>query len=66
MISILLLLILLFGFLRGLKRGFILQLFHLIGFIAAFIVAALYYDELGAKAVIVDSLSRFGRKWEVG
>ncbi|MFU0792162.1 CvpA family protein [Cerasibacillus sp. JNUCC 74] len=49
MISILLLLILLFGFLRGLKRGFILQLFHLIGFIAAFVVAALYYDELGPQ-----------------
>ncbi|WP_079708317.1 CvpA family protein [Paraliobacillus ryukyuensis] len=46
MISFLLLAILLLGILRGLKRGFILQVFHLIGFIVAFIVAALYYDKL--------------------
>ncbi|NBJ68953.1 MULTISPECIES: CvpA family protein [Clostridia] len=49
MVDILLLLLLIVGFLIGLKRGFILQLFHLIGFIAAFIAAALYYDDLGPK-----------------
>lgn len=35
-----------FGFFMGLKRGFILQTFHLLGFIASFIVAAKYYDKL--------------------
>src|SRR5699024_8985380 len=51
MISLLLLVILLFGFLMGLKRGFILQLLHLIGFIVAFIVARLYYKPLAAALV---------------
>ena len=35
-----------FGFFMGLKRGFILQTFHLLGFIASFVVAAMYYDKL--------------------
>ena len=52
MIDILLLLILLIGVFTGLKRGFILQLFHLIGFIVAFIVAALYYDDLSPKLTL--------------
>lgn len=52
MIDLLLLLILLIGVLTGLKRGFILQLFHLIGFIVAFIVAALYYDDLSPKLTL--------------
>jgi uncharacterized membrane protein required for colicin V production len=46
MVTLLLLLFLFFGFLMGLKRGFILQVFHLAGFIIAFIVAAVYYDKL--------------------
>ncbi|MFA1820623.1 CvpA family protein [Virgibacillus oceani] len=49
MFNFILILLLLFGLLMGLKRGFILQLFHLIGFIAAFIVAVLYYDDLGSS-----------------
>ncbi|MBA2173388.1 CvpA family protein [Halobacillus locisalis] len=52
MIDLLLLFILLIGVLTGLKRGFILQLFHLIGFIVAFIVAALYYDDLSPKLTL--------------
>ncbi|GGJ49787.1 CvpA family protein [Virgibacillus salexigens] len=49
MMDIVLLILLIFGFLIGLKRGFILQLFHIVGFIAAFVAAALYYDDLGPK-----------------
>ncbi|MFD1850105.1 CvpA family protein [Oceanobacillus bengalensis] len=49
MFNMLLIVILIFGFLVGLKRGFILQLLHLIGFIVAFIVARMYYAELGQK-----------------
>src|SRR5699024_9677667 len=45
MISLLLLLILLFGLLRGLKRGFIVQLMHLVGFILAFIVSTIFYKK---------------------
>ncbi|CQR48074.1 Colicin V production protein [Paraliobacillus sp. PM-2] len=49
MINVLLIGLLLLGLLRGLKRGFILQVFHLIGFIVAFIVAAMYYDKLAEQ-----------------
>ncbi|WP_164216849.1 CvpA family protein [Virgibacillus sp. YIM 98842] len=49
MFNFILIILLLFGFLMGLKRGFILQLFHLLGFIAAFIAAVMYYDELGSR-----------------
>ncbi|MRH42917.1 hypothetical protein GH741_09480 [Aquibacillus halophilus] len=49
MIDIILLGILILGIFIGLKRGFILQLFHLIGFFIAFIVSVLYYDKLSSK-----------------
>ncbi|MEI3612618.1 CvpA family protein [Pseudogracilibacillus sp. SO30301A] len=48
MISIIILLVLIFGFFMGLKRGFILQLMHLVGFIIAFIVAILYFRKLAS------------------
>jgi len=51
MISLILIILLLFGFLMGLKRGFILQLLHLIGFIVAFIVARIYYKPLAKELV---------------
>lgn len=44
MIDLILLILLVFGIFVGLKRGFILQLLHLVGFIIAFIVAMRYYD----------------------
>ena len=46
MLDLAVLIILVFGFLIGLKRGFILQLIHLTGFIISFIVAYLYYNRL--------------------
>ena len=49
MLDIILLVILLMGIAIGLRRGFILQLIHITGFIVAFIVAYLYYDELAPK-----------------
>ncbi|RKQ37953.1 CvpA family protein [Oceanobacillus halophilus] len=52
MFSLILLLSLIFGFFRGLKRGFILQLLHLLSFIIAFVVAAMYYDEIGPKLAL--------------
>src|SRR5699024_314757 len=51
MISILLILILVFGFFMGMKRGFILQLMHLLSFIIAFTVAVLYYKKLAPNLV---------------
>lgn len=52
MADIILILLLLFGFLIGLKRGFILQVFHLVGFIVAFVIAVMYYDKLASKLTL--------------
>lgn len=49
MIDLILLGILVLGVLIGLKRGFILQLFHLVGFIVSFIIAVIYFDNLAKK-----------------
>ncbi|WP_027964647.1 CvpA family protein [Halalkalibacillus halophilus] len=48
MLDIILFILLILGFLIGLKRGFILQIFHLLGFIVAFIVAWLYFRDLAS------------------
>lgn len=52
MLSLILIGLLIFGFLMGLKRGFILQLFHLLGFFIAFFVARKYYDQLAPKLAL--------------
>lgn len=52
MLDLIILIILGFGFLIGLKRGFILQIIHLTGFIVAFIIAYLYYDQLAPKLTL--------------
>lgn len=49
MVNVILLILLIFGFLMGLKRGFILQALHLVGFIVSFVVAAMYYDAIAEK-----------------
>jgi len=52
MLDIAVLIILCFGFFIGLKRGFILQLIHLTGFIISFIVAYMYYEQLAPKLTL--------------
>ena len=52
MLDIAVLIILCFGFLMGLRRGFILQLIHLTGFIIASIIAYLYYEQLAPKLTL--------------
>ncbi|RFU65941.1 CvpA family protein [Peribacillus glennii] len=49
MLDLAILAILLIGFLIGLRRGFILQLIHLTGFVVAFIAAYVYYNDLAPK-----------------
>ncbi len=49
MLDIILIIILLFGIAVGLRRGFILQLIHMTGFLVAFIAAANYYDTIAPK-----------------
>ncbi|WP_067843353.1 CvpA family protein [Amphibacillus sediminis] len=46
MIDIILLILLVLGVFRGLKRGLILQIFHFISFFVAFLVAVNFYDRL--------------------
>lgn len=41
--------ILIFGFLMGLRRGLILQVLHLTGYIISFIIAVMYYEKLADK-----------------
>ncbi|SIS51253.1 CvpA family protein [Salimicrobium flavidum] len=52
MIDLLILFILFIGIIKGMKRGFVLQLFHIVGFIAALITAILYYDDLASKLTL--------------
>lgn len=49
MLDIIVIILLIFGLLRGLKRGFILQIIHLTGFIVAFIVTTKYYIPFSKK-----------------
>ncbi|MDQ0161124.1 CvpA family protein [Bacillus alveayuensis] len=46
MLDLILLFFLLGGILIGVKRGFILQIIYFAGFIIAYIVAVMYYDDL--------------------
>lgn len=52
MLDLAVLAILVIGFIVGLKRGFILQSIHLAGFIVAFIVAYIYYEQLAPKLTL--------------
>ncbi len=52
MLSLAIIIILIFGFLVGLKRGFILQVIHLTGSIIAFLVAYIKYDDLAPKLTL--------------
>ena len=49
MLDLALIVLLLLGFFIGVKRGFILQLIHMIGFVVSFVVAYVYYDTVAPK-----------------
>ncbi len=49
MLDIIIVAVLLMGLVVGLRRGFILQLIHMTGFIIAFAVAVIFYDDLAPK-----------------
>ncbi|UOQ47194.1 CvpA family protein [Gracilibacillus caseinilyticus] len=49
MVNLILIVLFIIGVLVGMRRGFILQVLHLTGFIVAFIVAATYYDDLASN-----------------
>jgi uncharacterized membrane protein required for colicin V production len=52
MLDIGILLLFIIGLFMGIRRGFILQLIHMVGFIAAIIIASLYFDELAPKLTL--------------
>jgi uncharacterized membrane protein required for colicin V production len=60
MLDLVVLAILVIGFFVGLKRGFILQSIHLAGFIVAFIVAYIYYEQLAPKLTLWIPYPNFG------
>lgn len=49
MIDLILLVLLIGGFFIGLRRGLILQVIHLTGFVVAFLVAYFYFDDLAPQ-----------------
>ncbi|MFC3883175.1 CvpA family protein [Bacillus songklensis] len=53
MLNIILIGLLILGFLAGIKRGFILQLIHLISFAVAFIVAYSLNDQLAPRLKLI-------------
>ncbi|MDX8363989.1 CvpA family protein [Cytobacillus sp. IB215665] len=52
MLDLILIIILIAGFLIGLKRGFVLQIIHFFGLIVAFVLASIYYDTLAPKLIL--------------
>jgi len=60
MLDLAIIFLLAMGFFVGLKRGFILQLFHLVSFIIAYVVANIYYEELAPKLTLWIPYPNFG------
>jgi uncharacterized membrane protein required for colicin V production len=60
MLGLAIIIFLIIGFFVGLKRGFILQIFHLLGFIIAYVAATSYYEELSTKLILWIPYPDFG------
>jgi uncharacterized membrane protein required for colicin V production len=60
MLDLALIIFLIIGFFVGLKRGLILQLVHLIGFIIAYVIANSYYEQLAPKLTLWIPYPNFG------
>lgn len=60
MLNIVILIILMIGFIVGLKRGFILELIHLTSYFIAFILAAAFYKDLAAHLTLWIPYPQFG------
>lgn len=52
MLDLIILILLIAGFVTGARRGLIVQLIHMVGFIIALIVAYTYYKPLADKFVL--------------
>ncbi|WP_110114862.1 CvpA family protein [Bacillus sp. CGMCC 1.16541] len=62
MLDIILISLLLLGFFVGVKRGFILQLIHLISFVAAFLVAYTFNGDLAPRLRILIPFPEFDQQ----
>ncbi|GAA0333498.1 CvpA family protein [Bacillus carboniphilus] len=60
MLDLIIFLLLIVGLIIGLKRGFILQAIHMVGFIVSFILAYVYYDNLAPKLKLWIPYPTFG------
>ncbi len=60
MLSLIIVILFVIGFIIGLNRGFIMGILHIFGSIAAFIVAALYYDDLASRITLWIPYPEFG------
>ncbi|WP_462412441.1 CvpA family protein [Neobacillus sp. Marseille-QA0830] len=60
MLDLAIIVFLIAGIFIGLKRGLILQLVHLAGFIIAYVAAFSYYDELAPKLILWIPYPSFG------
>lgn len=60
MLDIILIVLLIMGFLVGLRRGFIMQVIHLTGFIIAYVAAYIYCDELASRLTRLIPYPNFG------
>ncbi|WML46406.1 CvpA family protein [Neobacillus sp. PS3-40] len=60
MLDLAIIILLIMGFFIGLRRGFILQLIHLTGFIIAYVVANIYYVQLAPKLTLWIPYPNFG------
>jgi uncharacterized membrane protein required for colicin V production len=60
MLDLAIIIFLIIGFFVGLKRGFILQLVHLLGFIIAYVAANSYYAKLAPKLTLWIPYPNFG------
>ena len=49
MLDLIIIFLFIMGLIVGIRRGFIMQIVHLSGFIAAFVVAYMFYADLAPK-----------------
>ena len=49
MVTLIILVFLIFGFFKGLRRGFVMQVVHLFGFIVSFVIASIYFRKISQQ-----------------
>ncbi|WP_078379469.1 CvpA family protein [Sutcliffiella halmapala] len=60
MLNLIIIFLFIMGLIIGIRRGFIMQIVHLSGFIAAFVVAYMFYADLAPKLKLWIPMPSFG------